>query len=135
MGPQNGNKCESVGPGRAAGELQPQFGRDRDVLVQERPSQEMLDDAVPDLGVLRLQDPVVLVREVEEPVLGLPETGWGRRVLDGHDGTNLPIRPLRGVSLRPFMANGVTRPQNSSGLAQKHPGPRAHGHGTARGTG
>src|SRR4051812_16077826 len=47
-----------------------QFVRDGNVLVEQVPRQEVLHDAVPDLGVLRLQDPVVLVREVQEAVVG-----------------------------------------------------------------
>src|SRR5690349_4425254 len=44
----------------------------RNVLAENVPGQEVLHHAVPDLGVLRLQDPVVFVRVEEEPVAGLP---------------------------------------------------------------
>ena len=63
-GAHNGPCCEL-----ARRPSQTQLSRNRQVLVQQVPGEEVLHHAVPDLGVLRLQDPVVLIREVEETVV------------------------------------------------------------------
>jgi hypothetical protein len=52
--------------------LEAQISGQWNILFKDMPGQEALHHAIPDLGVLRLEHPVVLVREVQEPVRRLP---------------------------------------------------------------